>query len=377
MKNILLYTDTPQAGGAELQMFLLAKFLDKEKFTPIFACSKNQSLDKLCENFEKENIRVIRLPVMNKHHPRHYFELKKIIKNEKIDLIHIHVWNPASGRYGFLAADSANIPIVTTEHDPFQLNFLKDAFKKFTLNKVSKIITVSEENAKVLKKLYPKHSKKISVIHNGLDLTWWQSQLLRFTNEDRKEVKEKIFKAKEDTLIITTIAELHERKGLKYLIEAMPSLTSEFPNIKLVIIGEGNTRPNLENQIKKLNLEANIILLGRQKEIPKLLKSSDIFALPSLREAFGLVLTEAMFIPLPIVATKVGGIPEVVVDKKTGLLVDPKDPQSLAKALRTLISDPKKRAAFASTGFSRVIKNFDAKRMAEEYGKAYNSIIFP
>jgi len=376
VKNILLYTDTPQAGGAELQMFLLAKFLNKEEFTPILACSHTPALDKLCENFQKENIRVIRLPVMNKHHPRHYFELKKIIKNEKIDLIHIHVWNPASGRYGFLAADSANIPIVTTEHDPFQLNFLKDTFKKFTLNKVSKIITVSEENAKVLKKLYPKHSKKIAVIHNGLDLIWWQSQLLRFTSEDRKEVKEKTFRAKEDTLIITTIAELHERKGLKYLVEAMPALIAEFPNIKLIVIGEGNERPNLEQLVKKHHLENHIILLGRQKEIPKLLKSSDIFVLPSLREAFGLVITEAMLIPLPVVATKVGGIPEIVIDKKTGFLVPPADTIALSKALKTLIGDPKKRTSFASNSFTRVIKNFDAKRMAEEYGKIYDSIIY-
>ena len=157
----------------------------------------------------------------------------------------------------------------------------------------------------------------------------------------------------------------------------MPSLTTEFPNIKLVIIGEGNDRPKLEHLIKKHNLESHIILLGRQKEIPKLLKSSDIFALPSLREAFGLVLTEAMFIPLPIVATKVGGIPEIVVDKKTGLLVPPADSSALSKAIKALITDPKKRASFASNGFTRVLKNFDAKRMAEKYGKVYNLLFSP
>ena len=105
---------------------------------------------------------------------------------------------------------------------------------------------------------------------------------------------------KENTLIIATIAELHERKGLKYLISAIPEVTEKYPNVKLVIIGEGSERKNLENLIKKLKIENHVILLGRKKEIPKLLKSSNIFVLPSRREAFGLVNLEAMFIPLPV-----------------------------------------------------------------------------
>lgn len=376
--NILLYTDTPQVGGAELQMFLLAKFLNKKLYTPILACSNYPALNHWCENFTKEGIKVLRMNVKHKHDPRHHFQLKQIIKNEKIDIAHLHLWNPASCRYAFSAASSCKIPIVTTEHDPFELSFLKDILKKQSLKKVGQIITVSENNRKILQKLYPEHKNKISVIRNGLDTTWWQSQLLRFTDEDRRRIKRELFQANENTLIIISIAELHERKGLKYLIETIPEIVKKFPNIKLVIVGEGPERKNLESLIKNLNtstkidLKNHIILTGRQREIPKLLKSSDIFTLPSRREAFGLVLLEAMITELPVVASKIGGIPEIIENGKNGLLVEPENSEKLAKALMDLIADPDKRIKLSQAGLKTVREKFTAKKMAKEYEKIYN-----
>jgi len=312
VKKILLYTDTPLAGGAEIQMFLLAKFLDKKSFTPIIALSNNEPLDRLVENFDKEGIKVIRINAKNKHNPIHYFSLKRIIEEEKIDILHLNLWNPASCRYGFLAAKSTNIPTIITEHDPFELTGFKNAFKKYGLKNISKIVTVSFENQKLLKKLFPSHKEKIEVIQNGIDTDWWTSQTLRFTENDREKIKTEVFETNENTLIIISVAELHERKGLKYLIKAISETKEKYPNIKLVIVGEGPDRKNLEELIKELKLENHVILLGRRKEIPKLLKSSNIFVLPSRREAFGLVNLEAMITPLPIIASKVGGIPEIV-----------------------------------------------------------------
>ncbi len=375
MKKILLYTDTVQIGGAELQMLLLAKFINKSEFMPILACGNHKQLDNWCEKFKKEEISVIRLEISSKHDLKQYSLLKEIIEQEKIDLLHIHVWNPASGRLGFLAGKSTKTPIITTEHDPFKLSLVKNIFKKHTLKSVKKIITVSKNNAQILKKLYPKHNQKISVIHNGIDTTWWKSQLLRFTENDLKEIKEKVFHAKKDTLIIATIAELHERKGLKYLIKAMPELVKKFPNVKLIIIGEGPQRKELEQLVKKLDMQANIELLGRQNDIPFLLKSSNIFALPSRREAFGLVNAEAMICGLPVVATKVGGIPEIVADEKTGILVKPEDEKELEQALETLIKSSDKRERMGTAGHELVLKEFDAKKMAEEYEKIYKKEI--
>lgn len=374
MKNILLYTDTPQVGGAELQIFLLAKFLNKAQFNPVLAVSSYPSLNRWCENFEKEGITVIRMKVKHKHDPAHFFQLREIIKSHKIDLIHAHIWNPASCRYSFAASKSTGVPIITTEHDPFKLGRLKNIIKKWSLKRASAAVAVSDNNAKVLRELYPEHKEKISVIKNGIDTVWWQSQLLRFTDLDRRSMKEGLFAAREDSLIITSIAELHERKGLKYLVEAISEVVKEFKNVKLVIVGEGGERRNLENQIEELELTKNVILVGRQKEIPQILSSSNIFALPSLREAFGFVNLEAMITSLPVVASKVGGIPEVVLDGKTGILVKAADSIGLAKALKKLIADEKLRLEMAKNGFDRVMKSFNAKIVSEQYEKLYNQI---
>lgn len=374
MKKILLYTDTPLAGGAEIQMFLLAKFLNKNAFTPIIAVSNNEPLDKLVENFDKEGIKVIRINAKSKHNPVHYLSLKRIIAEEKIDILHLNLWNPASCRYGFLAGKSANIPMIVTEHDPFELTGFKNAFKKYGLKNVSKIVTVSLENQKLLKKLFHEHKEKIEVIQNGIDTDWWTSQTLRFTEQQRHEIKTEVFGANEDTLIIISVAELHERKGLKYLIKAVSEVKEKYPNIKLVIVGEGSERKNLENLIEDLKLENHVILLGRRKEIPKLLKSSNIFVLPSRREAFGLVNLEAMITPLPVIASKVGGIPEIIKDGETGILVKPEDEKELAQALERLISDSSLREKMAEKGFLRVKENFSAQKMAQEYEKLYSEI---
>jgi len=374
MKKIILYTDTPQRGGAELQMFLLAKFLDKSKFDPILVCSNYRELDKWCTNFQGEGIKVYRLDVKSKHDPKHYFQLKKIIKEEKADILHAHIWNPASCRYAYLVAQSTKIPLIITEHDPFKLSPFKDFFKKRFLQYVTKIVAISNNNKHLLSELYPEHKQKITVIHNGLDLTWWQSQLLRFTDEDLRHIKEDLFHCKENTLIITTVAELNERKGIKYLINAVPEVIKKYPNTKFIIIGDGPNKADYENLIKKLDLENHVHLTGQQKEIPKLLKSSNIFLLPSIREGFGMVNLEAMITPLPIIATKAGGIPEVIEDGKTGILVEPGNTKALVEALEKLISSSELREKYALAGHERVLKKFDAKEMAIAYGKLYEDI---
>lgn len=375
IKKILLYTDTPQIGGAELQMFLLAKFLNKNRFRPILACGKSPALDKWCRNFNDENIEVLRMNVKHKHDPRHYFQLKKILKNAGIDLMHLHVWNPASGRYGYFAAKKINVPLIVTEHDPFQLGWLKNEIKKKGLKYVQKIITVSQNNADLLKKIYPEYRDRVFVIHNGIDVTKWLSQLLRKSPEERRKIKEEIFQAALDTLIIITVAELHERKGLKYLISATADLVKKFSNIKLVIIGRGGEKNNLEDLSENLGINDRVIFLGQRKNIAIFLKNSDIFALPSLREAFGMVNLEAMITGLPVVASRVGGISEVVENGKTGFLMEPGNSKNIALTLEKLIIDEKLREKFGQNGKKRVIENFDAKIMAENYQKIYQNLL--
>jgi len=374
-KKILFYTDTPYVGGAENQMYLLAKFLDKEKYDVVLVCSDFKKLEEWSKRFEQEGVRIIRLTVAHKHDPRHYFQLKHILKEEVPDIVHLHVWNPASCRYAFMAANKYKFPIVVTEHDPFELPKLKKYIKNKLMKRVQKIVTVSDSNYKLMQKLFPELKNRTTTIHNGIDTTWFESQLLNFSKNKRTEFRGKEFEADAATKVILSVAELHERKGLKHLIKALPIVTAKNPNTRLIIAGDGPHKKDLIKIVNENKLSGYIRLLGHRKDIPQIMASSDIFVLPSEKEAFGLVLLEAMTARLPIIASDVGGIPEIIEDSVNGDLIDPSDHKKLAEKILDLFNDNFKIREYTEAGYAKLKSQFDAKSMAKAYEDIYDQII--
>jgi len=374
-KTILFYTDTHFYGGAENQMYLLAKFLDKEKYNVILVCSDFEKLKEWASKFEAEGIEVIKLSVFHKHDPRHYFQLKEIVKNRKIDLMHIHMWNPASCRYALMVANKYNIPTIVTEHDPFELTGLKGYIKSRLVRNVKKIISVSDANRQALSKLFPSLSSRIVTIHNGIDVTWFESQLLSFSEGKIKEFREKIFGVDNNYKVILSVAELHERKGLKHLIKAMPAILETDEKIKLVLVGTGPARNDLKQLALKEGVIDDVLFLGFRKDIPHLMASSNIFVLPSEKEAFGLVLLEAGIAGLPVVASFVGGIPEIIENNVNGILIPPKIPGKLAKSILEIFNNDFKRKSYIEEGYKHVKNKFDAKKMAEKTSVVYDEIL--
>jgi len=370
-KIVLFYTDTPYAGGAENQMYLLAKFLNKEKYEVKLICSDFKTLDDWAARFESEGIEVIKLNVFHKHDPRHYVQLKEYIKREPCDLMHIHVWNPASCRYAFMAANKYNLPLVVTEHDPFELPKFKKYIKNKLMKRVQKIVTVSKANEDLFKNLFPDLKNYTTTILNGIDVTWFESQLLNFSETKMNEFREKEFEADDNTKVILTVAELHERKGLTYLIKAIPTILKKMDNLKLIIVGDGHQKQELEKLIEKLGLAKNIKLLGHRKCIPKIMASANLFVLPSVKEAFGLVILEAMAAWLPVLATRVGGIPEIIEDRVNGFLVEPKDSNALAEKILELFNENFKFEEYIKNAQQILKEKFDAKAMAKQYEQIY------
>jgi len=374
-KTILFYTDSLIIGGAENQMYLLAKFLNKERYKVILVCSDYTQLDNWTEKFVSEDIEVIRLNVLHKHDPRHYFQVKELIKFRDIDLMHIHVWNPAACRYAFMAANKYNLPLVITEHDPFELSKFKQSIKRKLIKKADKIIAVSNKNAQTLKELFPSMKDRIIAVHNGIDVTWFESQNLSFTEKKRNEYREEILEIDDKVTAILSVAELHERKGLKYLIGAIEELIKAGENCKLILAGTGPEAENLKKLIKEKKLTDHIKSLGFRKDISHLMAACDIFVLPSLKEAFGLVLIEAMTAKLPIIASNVGGIPEIIEDGINGLLVTPKNKKKLAQAIKKYIDSPELTEKFIEIGYQKAKENFDAKMMAKNTETIYEEIL--
>ena len=373
MKKILLYTDTPLFGGAENHIYELAKHLDKLKYEVVMLCSKYKSLDEWAKKFEDIGIRVVRIPALHKHDPGQFFRLKKIFQAENPDLIHLHLWNPASCRFAYLAA-SKKQKIIATEHDPFQLLGFKETLKKNFLQRTDHIIAVSNSNKNLIGKIHPEVANKLTVIHNGIEADKFVQASKNLTESQKLEIKKNIFKANDDSVIIISVATLHPRKGLKYLIKATKIVSREFPNIKTCIVGTGPEKQELEDLIKSLDLFNEVVLLGYQSDIASLMAASNAVVLPSIKEAFGLVILEGMAAGLPVIASNVDGIPEIITDKKNGLLFESMNSNDLAEKIKEVIKNPELRANLIKNG-NDTAKEFSAETMAKRTEEIYDRII--
>lgn len=360
--KILFYTDTPNIGGAEKQMLLLVKHLDQKGYQVSLAYGKYSKIAKMHDDFAKYCKSIHILPAVHKHDPRHYLSLKKVLRSGDYDLIHIHLWNPGSCRYAFFAANHLNIPIITTEHDPFELTGLKRQIKNNCLKKTSQTITISNDNYRLLGEHYKVSDNRLNLVHNGIEMDRFLD-IKKCTN----------LPVQDDEIVITCIAELHPRKGHKFLLRAFKKLQEETSHVKfaLVLVGEGPAEKELKDEC--LN-QKNIHFLGWRNDIPQILKASDIFVLPSLKEAFGLVILEAIASEVPVIATDTGGVPDIIKNGKTGYLVPPSNSEKITEAIHLILQNSNQKRSIITSAIENVKQNFTAEQMTRNTIKVYNKI---
>ncbi len=173
--------------------------------------------------------------------------------------------------------------------------------------------------------------------------------------------------------MVLSVQRLHPRKGLNYLIDAIPIILDEIPSAKFVIVGKGSEKIKIEKKINALRIENSVKLVGfvPESELHHYYANCDLFVLHSLYEAFGIVLLEAMACGKPVVATKCGGVPEVVINGKTGLLLPPRKPNELAGACIKILQNPEMKQKMGQNGLNRVLKRFSWDSIVKEYLKAY------
>jgi len=367
--KILFYTDTPLYGGAEKQLLILAKHLKKDRFQPVIAARQSPELQNWLEQLSKNGIETHIFRTRSKNSPANYFLLSRLIRHLRPALIHAQIWNPVAGKYAYLAAWRRHIPLIITEHDPFPLKGYKKMLKSLLIKIPAEIITVSRANQQLMSELYPRVTTKISTVHNGIE-----KSNIALTELQIQRLKKEVMRAGPDTTIVFSAGALHPRKGFKHLIAAFGKISDKFGNIKLVIAGSGPEKVSLEKLIKNLGLDKKIVLLGQRDDIDKLMRASDIFVLPSLKEAFGLVIPEAMQAGLPVIASRVGGIPEIISHPGQGLLVSPGNKNELIKAMTKLLNDAALRQKLKQAGLSRW-QDFSAENMARNTELLYDQIL--
>lgn len=207
---------------------------------------------------------------------------------------------------------------------------------------------------------------KIVVIPNGVDTR-------RYRRRNEREKTRTALGLAADERAIAVVATFKEQKGHRFLIEAAAAAAADLPQVRYLLIGDGELRADLEQRISAAGLADRFRLLGLRPDVPELLAAADLFVLPSLWEGLPMALVEAMAAGLPVVATEVSGTRGVMVDGETGLLVPPGDAPALTRAITTLLCDPDRAAAMGAAGRRRVETRFSARKQAADHLALFTS----
>lgn len=371
-KKILFAITKGNWGGAQRYVFDLATNLPKNSFEVVVACGQG---DRLKKKLAVKNIKVIKIAGLDRDISvgsdlSAFYSILQIIKAEKPDILHLN--SSKIGSIGALAGRLSGVrQIIFTGHG-WAWNEKRNFFSKFliltahwlTILLSHKIIAVSENIAQQIKRLPGIEKANIVVVHNGISDTEY---LERFTARTELNIKAT------GKFWIGAISELHNNKGLDVLIAAYAEVTKRHSDTALVIIGEGEKRSELTEQIESLNLGKKVYLLGFVEDARKYLKAFDILVMSSRTEAFPYVPLEAGLAQLPLIATAVGGIPELIQDGTNGFLVRPNDSDELSGKISELLQNTTQATILGHNLRKTVEKNFSTDLMVEKTLSIYNS----
>jgi glycosyltransferase involved in cell wall biosynthesis len=339
MKKILYIITQSEFGGAQRYVFDLAKNLDKSQYEILVVAGGDGELFGVLEaqKIPYLKLKYLRREIRPCKDILAYFEIKKIIKKFNPEIIHLN--SSKAGFLGSFVAKKLKVQkIIYTAHG-FAFNEPLGKIKKWIYKKAeisnSKradfIIAVSDfDRDSGIKAGIAKD--KILTIHNGID-----ADIAFFErNEARKKLEEiKSVDNSDKKPLIGCIANLYPTKGIEFLIKAMKNIDAN-----LFILGDGILRTKLEKMTKDLNLEKKIFFLGYIKNASIYLKAFDVFVLPSLKEGLPYAILEAKTASIPIVASRTGGVPELIQDKQTGYLAEPENSEELAEAINKCLTKP-------------------------------------
>jgi glycosyltransferase involved in cell wall biosynthesis len=369
--KIAYVIDGLSMGGAERLMVPILKHLNRTDFDA-YICAL-QSKD---GNPMAEEIRVLGIPVdcLEIKHLRDLNTLPRLIKYLKrigADLVHTQL--EFANILGNISAKCLRLPSVCTIHvmpslDVKTKSKLHQKLEWFVLKYFcDRVISVSEEAREYHLHISGADPDQVATIYNGIDLSGFLSLDCEL---ERVNVREELG-IPMDAKVLTTVAVLRPQKGIQYMIRALPAVLASNPNAYYLIVGDGPHRSTLIEEVRKATVNDRVIFAGMRRDVPRLLSASDIFVLPTLTEALPTVLAEAMAAKLPIVASRVGGIPEMINNKQNGCLVEPEDLAGLANACIHLLNDAKERATLGAEGWNIVNQKFNIERQVDKLEELY------
>jgi len=355
-----------EIGGAEILLLNIVKNLNKDLFNCSILYLKGKA--DIGGEFSELNIDVYNNSRYSFFNPYKYWKIFNLIKQKKIDIVHSHLIH--SNLIARIIGKASNVKvIINSEHNTSNWKFKYIPFIilfRITLRYVNLVHCISNSVRDHILSIITIDNSKLKVIYNGICLD-------RFKNN--KFQKTSTINYSNSHPIIGCVSRLDKRKGIEYLIKAIGLLKVQYKDIKLILVGDGPQRSFLNRLVKELSLVDQVVFVGKTFEVEKYLSIFDFFVLPSLQEGLSIAIIEAMASGVPVIASNVGGIPEVITHKQDGILIKAKNENDIFEAVIQLNNDKKLKSKLISNAYDKISAKFDIRKIVKEFESMYTHYI--
>ena len=342
--NIMEIVSTTGVNGAVIHGTMVARELARRAHRVTFVCLPNSWCSKqLC----REPVRIVESS-LHRWPMDQLIRIGKLSLREGVDVMHTHL--SRAHFFGQTLSWLSGVPCVAmAQTHCIQLNWMFH----------DRVIAASKATGRFQRTYNLVRPSRIEIVHNFVD----HRRFVDIPTKTGCDVRS-AFGVDDACLMIGIVGDVIPRKGLIHLVGGLKRITSVIPKVRLLVVGNGPSSymRKVKSKADRLGVSSCILWAGHRTDIPEILRSLDLFVLPSLRESFPIAVLEAMAAGLPVVATSVAGLPECVVPDETGYLVPPANHRALSKAIIALLKDKDLRGRFGESGRKRVLKDFSIER---------------
>lgn len=366
--RVLHCIESIHSGGVEKTREIFARLYDKNIFELKIVCTR--ATGPIVNSLRDEGVELIEIGIFDKvWRIGRYKNVLKVINEFKPHIIHGAVFEGVI--LASIAGYIGRVPVIILEEtsDPQNRTPKATYLLKFLSGLSDKVIGVSPAVFSYLNDTARINESKLRLINNGV------YPPVHMVEDSLQKLKKELG-IQDGDVIIGSVGRLRNfHKLITDLVDALALTNDAFPNLKLLIVGDGEDREMIEDYIKTKELAERVIMVGFQPDPHPYFEIMDIFAIVSHMEAFGLVVVEAMFHKLPIIASKVGGLKDIVVHNKTGLLVDAHQPNQIADAIRKFLGDRNLMISMGEAGYERAHSDYSARRYVKDIENLYMELL--
>ena len=357
-----------EVGGLENGVVNLLNQLSDQRFKHVVCCLTHAG--RLAERIQSKDVEIVEMGLPTDRFRFPVMKLRRLLRHWAPDIVHTRGWGTIDA---IIAARMAGVSrVIHGEHgreanDPKGLNPKKNLIRRALSPMVDRFVCVSDDLRRWLTSTVGIAERKVVTVHNGVDIDRFQVPA--------RDVARRQLGLGATEFIIGTVGRLDPVKDHLSLLNAFAPIAKRSPKARLLVVGGGPMRQIIESQILSLGFSGQVLLLGDRQDVETIMNALDVFALTSIAEGISNTILEAMASRLPVVATRVGGNPELVQDGTTGQLVEARDVVALTTAFAGYLDDSEMCVRHGAAGRIRTEKYFSLERMAADYAELYSDVV--